>query len=632
VAVLLAAYWATASPGVTFWDSGEFIAAMASWGIPHPPATPLYVTIGRSWVVLLGMLPVARAATLLSGFATALAAGALALLVARVTKSTAMAFAAAICAGGMSTVWSSATETEAYATALLLAMAMLLAAERAGATRDARWLALTAYAMALAVPIHLSALVAAPAAIVLAAYREEGGWRWDVAALLGAVFVIAAGVGRANELIVAAGAAMFAGVAAVGGLKRPGLGVRRSTLAVVVAFSACLIILLRARQDPALNFSDPRTLQALWGVIGRRIYGSFALWPRNAPVWLQLVNFLEYADWQVALSLAPRAAPAVARTAITVLFIVLGVLGASAHRRLDRRSWLAFLVLFLGASLGLVMYLNFYPGYSLGYGILPPDVRHEVRERDYFFVLAFWMWGAWAGIGAVSLARKFGSRATAAGVALAAIPLVLNFSAMDRARSVERDSARVVSRALLWGAPKGAVLLTMADDDTFLSWYAQIAERERSDLIVLNWASLYDGSIRARVARRYGLVVSDTAEPLHSLDADARRQGRALAPTVVFGTGTFLREIAGGEWMLRGLTFVRADSSAVRVAPDGPLVDTLAAGQFVREFGEPALPPDGAIDGTARSWMRWVRCPAEYLKVSRKQMAADSLDSPCKFR
>lgn len=627
--MLLAAYWATASPGVTFWDSGEFIAAMASWGIPHPPATPLYVTIGRAWVVLLGALPVARAATLLSGFATALAAGALALLVARVTKSAAMAFAAAICAGGMSTVWSSATETEAYATALLLAMAMLLAAERAGRDGDARWTALTAYAMALAVPMHLSALVAAPAAIVLASYRAEGGWRWSVAALLAALFVIATGVGRASESIAIVGIVMFAGAAGLA--MKAGLGVRRSSLAVLIAFSACLIIMLRARQDPALNFSDPRTLQAAWEVIGRRIYGSFALWPRNAPMWLQLVNFLEYADWQTALSLAPRAAPAMARTAVTVFFIVLGVIGAVAHCRMDRRSWLAFLVLFLGASLGLVAYLNFYPGYSLGYGILPSDVRHEVRERDYFFVLAFWTWGAWAGIGAVSLARRFGSRATAAGVALAAIPLVLNFSAMDRARSAERDSARAVSRALLWGAPKDAVLLTAADDDTFLSWYAQIAERDRPDLVVLNWPSLYAGSIRARAARRYGLVVSDSTEPLHSLDTDARRQGRALALTVVFGLGTALRETGGGEWMLRGLTFVRADSSAVRVAPNGPLVDTLAAREFVKEFGEPALPPDGAIDGTARTWIQFVRCPAAYLKVSRRQVPADSLDSRCKL-
>jgi hypothetical protein len=161
-------------------------------------------------------------------------------------------------------------------------------------------------------------------------------------------------------------------------------------------------------------------------------------------VWLQLVNFFEYADWQVALSLAPRAAPALARTAVTVLFIALGVAGCAAHRRMDRRSWLAFVVLLLGASLGLVAYLNFYPGYSLGYGILLADMRHEVRERDYFFVLAFWTWGAWAGIGAVSLARRLGARAAIAGVAVAALPLALNWNAMDRARSVERDAARTV--------------------------------------------------------------------------------------------------------------------------------------------------------------------------------------------
>jgi hypothetical protein len=83
--------------------------------------------------------------------------------------------------------------------------------------------------------------------------------------------------------------------------------------------------------------------------------------------------------------------------------------------------------------------------------------------------------------------------------------------------------------------------------------------------------------------------------------------------------------------MLRGLTFVRADSSAVRVAPGGPLVDTLAARQFVQEFGEPSLPADDAIDGDARAWMRIVRCPAQYLKVSRRQVPADSLDSRCKF-
>ncbi len=623
MAVLAAAYWATALPGVTFWDSGEFIAAVASWGIPHPPATPLYITIGRAWVVLLGAVPVARAATLLSGFATALAAGALALFVARVTKDAVMAFAAALCAGGMSTVWSSATETEAYATALLLATAMLLAAERAGRDGDARWVALTAYAMALAVPMHLSALVAAPAAIVLAGRQNGGGWRWETMALLGGVFVLAIGMGRASGPIVTAGLVLGLGVV----LRSRSW---RTALSVVIALSACLILMLRARHDPALNENDPRTLQAVWDVIGRRQFGSFALWPRNAPVWLQLVNFFEYADWQVALSLAPRAAPAVARTAITLLFIALGVFGSVTHRRLDRRSWLAFLVLFVGASIGLVAYLNFYPGYSLGYGILPADVRHEVRERDYFFALAFWTWGAWAGIGAVALARRFAPRAAMVGVAVAALPLALNWSAMDRARSVERDAAHTVSRAMLWGAPRNAVLLTSADDDTFLSWYAQIAEHERPDVAVLLWGFLYQDWYRAQTARRYAIVIADSTQPLRSLDVNARGGGRPLAFTVVADSST--RAMAGGEWMLRGLTFVRADSSAVRVGPGMPLVDTLAAREFVHEFGEPALPPDGAIDGTARTWMAIVGCPAGYLKAARKAIPADSLDSRCKFR
>ncbi|HEY9428273.1 MAG TPA: DUF2723 domain-containing protein, partial [Gemmatimonadaceae bacterium] len=49
VLVLGAVYLATMAPGLTFWDSGELIAAVHSLGIPHPPGTPLYVMLARSW-------------------------------------------------------------------------------------------------------------------------------------------------------------------------------------------------------------------------------------------------------------------------------------------------------------------------------------------------------------------------------------------------------------------------------------------------------------------------------------------------------------------------------------------------------------------------------------------------------
>ena len=608
-----------------------------SWGIPHPPGTPLYVTIARAWMLVLGLLPAARAVNLLSAFATALAGGALALLVARATGRAVMGLAAALCAGAMSTVWSSATETEAYATALLLGMAMLLAAERAGATENGKWVALTAYLMALAVPLHLSALVAAPAAVVLASTGTAGTLRRSDGAILVSVALIAAGVGRASAWITGVGAAGF--VAAW--LFAPRARRRTAAIAalgVVLALSAVAILRFRAPHDPALNSYDPSTWLATWQVVGRRAYGNFAIWPRLAPLWLQAVQWFEYADWQVALGLAPRAAPTVARVAFTLAYLALGLAGSLAHYRADRRTWRAFLLLFLCASAGLVLYLNFRPCYTLVYGIVADDVAHEVRERDYFFVLSFWIWGAWAGVGAVALAARARPAFAPAGalvgvlvgVLVAMLPLALNWRAMDRAHGPERDAAPMAMRALLWGAPPRAVLLTAGDHDTFLLWYAQIAEGRRRDLTVMPWAYPSLDWFAAQLARRDSLVVDTTADRTRSLMNAARRRGRPVAFSIAVDSATIGR--LGGRWMLRGLTFVAADSSAIRVGEGMPLVDTVAARAFAREFGVPALPPEGALDPAARSMLALVGCVGRWLALARGAVRADSLDSRCKLR
>src|SRR3989454_6149320 len=74
-----------------------------------------------------------------------------------------------------------------------------------------------------------------------------------------------------------------------------------------------------------------------------------------------------------------------------------GLLGARRHWRAERRAALAMTTLLLTLTLALVFYLNFRWGFSQPYRAA--GLEHEVRERDYFFIASFALWGIWAGMG-----------------------------------------------------------------------------------------------------------------------------------------------------------------------------------------------------------------------------------------
>jgi len=157
-AALLAVYGATLAPSVTFWDAGEFIAAAHSLGIPHPPGTPLFVVMLNAWARLLWFIPFATATNLLSAVCAAAAGGLTAWWIGRSMNLSWAGVAAAITAGAMSSVWLNATETEVYSASLLLSVAAIAAADQAGKTGETRWTTLAAYLLALALPLHWSAL------------------------------------------------------------------------------------------------------------------------------------------------------------------------------------------------------------------------------------------------------------------------------------------------------------------------------------------------------------------------------------------------------------------------------------------------------------------------------------------
>src|ERR1700683_1970524 len=64
----------TAEATGSFWDCGEFISSCYKIQIPHPPGAPLFVLMGRLFIILFGDSPhtAARAVNFMSAIASGL--------------------------------------------------------------------------------------------------------------------------------------------------------------------------------------------------------------------------------------------------------------------------------------------------------------------------------------------------------------------------------------------------------------------------------------------------------------------------------------------------------------------------------------------------------------------------------
>ncbi|HEX7123686.1 MAG TPA: DUF2723 domain-containing protein, partial [Gemmatimonadaceae bacterium] len=511
--VLAVLYGTTLAPDVTLWDAGEFQSAIATLGIPHPPGTPLYILIARVWSDALGFLPQAVAVNALSAVATAAACAILGRLLARWTGSVPGGIAAGVAAGAMLAVWQNATETEVYALSMLLGVLMVAAGERARRTGQTRDRALLAWLIGLAVPLQISALVAAPAAVLLAASRAPR-LSWPVLLGLSGAMALAMGLGTVSLVLVGGGLLLLAGSVLIrrddGAI---GYGEAAAYAALVLlAGSATLFMLVRAPFDPGINQGNPSTWAAFVDVVGRAQYDVPGLWPRRAPFWLQLANLFQYADWQVAFGLDDSVAASWRRTPFTVAFGLLAAIGARAQWRQHRSTARAVALLLAAASLGVVLVLNLRAGPSIGIGVLPPGALHEARERDYFFALAFAVAAAWAGRGAVLVAARVGARATWAGLAIAALPILLNLGAANRRRQPDASLASVLGRSLLDSAPRDAVLFLAGDNDTYAVWYQQRVHRQRPDVTAIVIPLLAAEWYRDELRRRDALLASELVE------------------------------------------------------------------------------------------------------------------------
>jgi hypothetical protein len=522
---VLAVYVLTLAPTVTFWDAGEFLAAARTLGIPHPPGTPLFVMIAHVWGMLLPIGEFAYRTNLLSALFSASAAGLLFLVVHQSMRGVVEGLpetsartlrvggaAAAAFLGAFSfTNWQNSNETEVYTVATFTTGAMawtaMLWRRRRHTERGPRLLLLIVYLAGISIGNHLLALLAVPGVLLFlaATLRHEPApdparrrAEWGQVAVLAGVWALLVGTGLGSIGLTVVGAACFLAAAVYAAAGGAGGFAGAALLLAAVGFTPYLFLYLRSAQHPIINEADPSTLDAILAVIRRAQYPPRT--PLDDPTELhgpdnpgrtlalvgwQLANYFQYFDWQWARALGDGLRPLA-----TVGFLTLGLRGLWEQRRSDRPAWWLLLGVFLVTGLGLVAYMNFRPGFSLAFHRWPQADDHEVRERDYFFVVSFIVWGLWAGIGATALAadlaRKPRLRALAPAVLLVAlIPLLLNWSKASRRHGPDARLAADFAYDLLNSTPPYGVLFTYGDNDTFPLWWAQEVAGIRQDVVVV---------------------------------------------------------------------------------------------------------------------------------------------------
>jgi hypothetical protein len=495
-AAVLVLYIITLAPTTAFWDTSEYIGTAHVLGIPHPPGNPLFVLLGRSWDVLLSptRLPVAMRINLFSAFMSAMAHGFWFLVADRIlaTYSGSVMFrrigaiAAVLLSATAFTVWNQSNVNEKVYTVSLLTIALLswLAfrwRDGQGRAGNDNLAILVVFLLGLSVGNHLMAVLAAPALllfVLLVKPRLVTSWRFLASALV----------------------------------------------AGLIGISVQLFLPIRTRLDPVINEADPRCeslasaavsivtfgkagCPPLSDALARRQYGKPSMLadpvaaaanvrlPRSPGlVAAQVSNYLQYFDWQWARSVAGNTNWfGGARPLLTLLFIGLGLFGARTNWQRDRASAAYLALLLLTLSIGLVIYLNFKLGYSSPWR---DELRTntEVRERDYFFLVSFSLWGVWAGIGLAALwqrmASRFGTLRTAPVLAIALIPLCANWSWASRAGDY---TARDWAYNLLMSVEPYGVVVTNGDNDTFPLWYVQEVEGVRRDVTVIVMSYLNTG-------------------------------------------------------------------------------------------------------------------------------------------
>lgn len=472
-------YLLTMAHTVSFWDCGEFIATSYTFGVGHPPGAPLYQLLAHLFTLC------AHSPTHIawwSNLLSALCAGATNMFLfwtlyrccrhlgkhfsskhhrSPHAKALIPALIGTLCYAFCDTAWFSAVESEVYSPSMFFSSIVIWAMLRWSEEHSPRWLILTAFLLGLSACVHEMGLLCVPTVLTIILidkireYKEhELHFEWQTPILCIAFFL--------------------------------------------VGLSPYVIVPLRAQTHPVINNTDPSTWENFKMYIGREQYENGpSLYPR---IWrTHPGDDKNYADWsgfhgkEITEDGSVKPKPNLLDNLqffvgyqlgymflrywvqnfggrhfweLFYLPLLLGLIGMLFHWKRHRLSFWPLAALILFSGLALAVYLNM-PVY-------------QPRERDYAFVLSFYAYAFWIGIGALYMAERIDTRY------LLSIPLLMlcvNYSHNDRSHNY---AAYDVAHNILHSCEPDAILFTTGDNDTYPLWYLQEVEGIRKDVRLIN--------------------------------------------------------------------------------------------------------------------------------------------------
>jgi hypothetical protein len=424
----LLVYVATASGFAHWFDSGEFVAAAADFGISHPPGQPLAaIVLGAANLVPLG--PLAFRTTLVCALCNAAAVVFLAFAFERTFSAGdaikgslrfPVALAAAWWMAGTFAWWFQAVRTEVYALqAALLAFALerLVRVSFEGRDGDVRPLFHAALAFGLALSNHhfIALLAVFPALWLLVGVQRTFGWRpfaW------GAAFV---GAGLATYVFLP----------------------------------------LRALQQPFLDLGDPSTPSRFWWVVSAQAFQKSVDTSAVSPFGDRLMDVL-----------------LVGGEDLHIVVVVVALLGAYFMLRVTttRKYALFWLTLWLVYAVGRAF---------LGFVVGNPDARAYFM-LSYASVTVFAAFAIGVVLSAVSEAVPTKPRLAPALATLMALTSTLHFArSADAASLAAFVDTDVLDDGLRRRLPERAVVLVHNPQTIFRMWGGEAEEMNRPDVTMV---------------------------------------------------------------------------------------------------------------------------------------------------